>query len=335
MSDAFERLTGLALVHPWMLLLALLVPLALWVRLRRPAPAVTFSPGAFLESPRALLRSWRVALVPLPLVLQALALLGVVVALARPVHREALPLATQGIDILLCVDTSSSMTATDMDDRRTRLEVARDAAARFVAGRPHDRIGLVSFARWPDLRCPPTLDHRALRALLAEVTTVPSDSPEDATGIGNAVARAAQALRTSAAPSKVVILLTDGEENVATAQTPGEIAPIHAAQLCAELGIRVYTIVAGVGRRTPSGEWVALDTHQVERLAERTGGAFHTAPDADAVARVYAAIDAMEKAELPKPRWRALDRFLPLLGVAVALLVGARLLESSVLAVLP
>ena len=187
--------------------------------------------------------SWRVVLLPLPLVLQALALLLVVVVLARPVRRVPLPLEQPGIEIVLCLDTSSSMLSNDLDAARSRLDVAKDAAARFVERREHDRIALIRFARFPDVRCPPTLDHDALGEILADVETVDPDGPADATGIGTAVARAAQVLGDDAESSRVVVLLTDGEENVATSDRQGEISPVHAGQLCEQLGIRGYTIV--------------------------------------------------------------------------------------------
>jgi Ca-activated chloride channel family protein len=227
------------------------------------------------------------------------------------------------------------MTSNDMDQRRTRLEVARDAAEEFISGRASDRIGLICFARYPDVRCPLTLDHGALKELLSTVTTRISDSPEDATGVGTAVARAAQVLRNSEADSKVVILLTDGEENVATEQTPDEIAPLHAAQLCEELGVRVYTIVAGIGAPDQSGGWVALDTTQVERIAERTGGKFYEARDAGAVAGVYAAINELERAALDEPSYRIEERFISFLAAALLLLFAGGLLKATVLEVLP
>jgi Ca-activated chloride channel family protein len=338
-SAAFESLTGLALLHPWLTLLAALVPVALAIRLWRGAPTVLFAPATFLSAPdasdAALPRSWRARLVPLPRVLQVLALLLVVLAVARPVERVPLPPQTEGIDILLCLDTSSSMDADDMDARRTRLEVARDAAAQFVADRKDDRIGLLCFARYPDVRCPLTLDHAALTTFLSEVTTVDGDGPEDATGIGTAVARAAQVLHGSVAPSKVVILLTDGEENVSTATEPGEIAPLHAAQLCEKLGVRVYTIAAGVDGDDAGGARAPIDTRQVEQLSERTGGAFFTARDAAAVEGVYASIDRLETVELAEPRHRLEERFLPFLLAAAGFLLVGRLLESTVLEVLP
>jgi Ca-activated chloride channel family protein len=279
-------------------------------------------------------RTWRTRLVALPEVLTVLGLLLVVAALARPVRRDRLPLETEGIDILLCLDASSSMTASDMDRCRTRLDVAKAAAARFVAARPHDRIGLVTFARYPDLRCPPTLDHEALAAILAEVATVASDGPEDATGIGTAVARAADALRRSPARSKVVVLLTDGAENVATARTPDEIAPVHAAQLCRELGIRVYAVVAGQGGAAPAGS-TAPDMRQIERLAESTGGRFFVARDAPDVDRVYGEIDALERVAFAEPRYRVEERFVPYLAGAVVFVFLGVALRSTVLEVLP
>ena len=310
-----------ALLHPWFLLLALLVPLAIWLRRRRGTPAVLFAPGT-AELPR----SWRVRLLPLPRLLHMVGLGLTVLALARPVHRAPVPITTEGIDIMLCLDTSSSMTSNDLDPKRSRLDVAKGAAAQFVAGRPDDRIGLVGFARYPDLRCPPTLDHDALAQFLKGVAPVESDGPEDATGIGTAVARAAQVLRRRA-KSKVVILLTDGEENVASEENPDEIAPLHAGQLSRELGVRVYAIAAGLGED--------VDTTQVQRLAEQTGGRFFRARDRDAVAQVYREIDELERVEFEEPRFENRDRFLAILAAALSLLLVGRLLSASVLGVLP
>lgn len=333
MTALFESLTGLVLLDPWLLLLALFLPLAIAARRWRGAPAVDFAPGALLGW--GLPGSWRLRLRPLPRAIHVLALLLALLALARPVRRDPIPLETEGIDIFLCLDISSSMAANDLDARRTRLDVAKGAAAQFILGRPNDRIGLLSFARYPDVLCPLTLDHGALEKILAETTLVEPNGPEDMTGIGTAVARAAQVLRTSVAKSKVVILLTDGEENVATAQTPDEIAPLYAAQLCESLGVRVYTIAAGIGSQMPSGLWLPLDTTQVRQLAEKTGGEFYEARDAGAVASVYSTINNLERVELTEPRYRVEERFLPFLVAAVLLLLLSRLLQSTMLEVLP
>jgi len=334
-SGLFERLTGFEFLSPTLLALVLLVPVAIWIGRRGRAPAAIFSPAALFGASAPLPRSWRTRLLPLPVIVQAVALALVVVALARPVERAELPMQSDGIDILLAVDTSSSMTVVDMADTRSRLDVAKAAAARFVARRNDDRIGLISFARYPDVLCPVTLDHDALTTLLAAVGTVESDGPEDATGIGTAVARAAQVLEGSAAASKVVILLTDGEENVAAADKPEEIAPLHAGQLCERLGVRVYTIAAGVERRNPDGTTTALDTSQVEDLSRRTGGRFFQARSAADVDAVYAEIDALETAALDAPRFRLEERFARFLIAGLLLLVTGVLLESTILRVIP
>jgi Ca-activated chloride channel family protein len=346
MSGLFESLTGLHLLAAGHLLWVPVVLLAVWLGRRRPPAiplaAAAFLGGADLPAPEGktaplptLPRTRRQRLSAVPDALQALGLAGIALALARPVQRTPLPETTAGIDIVLCLDVSSSMQETDLDPARARFAVAQAAAAQFIAGRPRDRIALLSFARFPDLRCPLTLDHAALRELLAETEMVGSETQEDATGIGTALARAAHLLRDSEAAAKVAIVLTDGEENVATAQTREEIAPLHAAQLCRELGIRVHTIAVGVGQRAGDGSLQPLDTTALQRVAERTRGRFHAAADAAALGAVYAEIDGLERAPLAEPRYRVEERFLPFVAAGGLLLLLARLLRASVLAVLP
>jgi len=335
MTTVFQRLTGLTLLDPGLLWFALLIPALLWWRRRGGERSVLFAP-AWLWTGEKMPRSWRVAFLPLPRDLQILGLLCLIVAFARPAEKVRLPDETQGIDILLCLDTSSSMTANDMDRRRTRLKVAREAAAEFVRGRPDDRIGLITFARFPDLACPLTRDHAALLNFLSDVVTVTSEGPEDATGIGAAVARAAQVLQGGdAARSRVVILLTDGEENVALTGMDTEIPPIHAAQLCERLGIRVYAIAAGVARPGPGGTQIRLDTRPVELLAQRTGGTFHRVQNAGAVSAVYDRIDRLERAPVEEPRYRMELRFLPFLLAGLFLVLLGALLAATVFEVLP
>lgn len=339
MNGIFEAATGLRLVDPVWLAIGLLVPVAWWFGHRGRRPAVVFGPAAFTSAmagdgaPRP--RSLRVRLLGVPRGLQVLGMLALALALARPVQRDELPLTTRGIDIVLCLDLSSSMEAKDLDPTRTRVEIAKTAASAFVRGRPHDRIGLVCFARYPDLRCPLTLDHRALLEFLDGVELVDKEGPEDATGIGTALARSVQVLRGGDARSKVVILLTDGEENVATAETPDEIAPVHAAQLCAELGVRAYTISAGVGTTDLDGNPVPIDTTQLERVASKTGGRFFSAKDANAVEAVYEAIDELETVEFDEPRYKIEERYLPFLLTALTLLLAGRFLGATVLGVAP
>jgi len=247
------------------------------------------------------------------------------------VQLEPLPLEKQGIDILLCLDRSSSMLTEDLGPGRTRMQVAREAAAGFVQGRESDRIGLIGFARYPDLVCPPTLQHATLLELCGQLESVEPDGPEDRTGIGLAVARAVQIHEQSEATSRVVVLLTDGEENVAQEGGANSISPAQAAALCERAGIRVYAIAAGQGRRTPAGDWVAPDTSAVDALARGTGGAFFEARDADSLRSVWDRIDALETSPFRERRYAHIECFLPFLLVALALLGLARLAESTVL----
>lgn len=350
MSAALLLPGGLSLASPWLLALALL-PLAA-LALRRAAPALLYAPSVLLEGAGPALPSTaRTRLTWLPGALTALGLLLVVLALARPQARLAAPPTARGIDVLLCLDRSSSMAAQDLAPGRTRLQVAQAEALRFVDGRPHDRVGLLGFARYPDLLCPPTLDHAALAALLSPLAPVLSDSAEDATGIGTAVARAAEVLDAAEAaagrpvPSRVVLLLTDGEENVAQPGASGEITPLHAAQLCARLGVRVYVVLAGAGRppdpgtqapESPAPDARALEARAaLEALAQRTGGLLLSARDEQGLRDAYAEVDALETTVFDAGRTQREERFLPFLLAGIALLLAARLLAAGPLRVAP
>jgi Ca-activated chloride channel family protein len=319
-------LNEVELREPGWMLLVLLVPLAVAVgRPRRGLPAAAAVTAGLPEAPR----SWRQRLRFLPTLLRVFGLLLLVVALARPTQREPLPLEAEGIDVLLCLDVSSSMTARDLDGERSRLEVAREAAAAFAAERTDDRVGLVRFARFPDVACPLTLDHEALGRILRETRSVAAEGPEDATGIGLAVARAAQVLEGSEASSKVVVLLTDGEENVATPGSSDAVGPRDAARLCSRLGVRVYAVVAGRGSRAADGSWQALDTGPVQELAAVTGGRYFEARDAEALRGVYEAIDQLERTGFREPRFRRVDVYPWFLAAALLLLVSGRALGAA------
>lgn len=280
-------------------------------------------------------RSWRARCAPLPSLCELAALLLFVVALARPHERVPAPPAPPGRDLMLCLDTSSSMAAKDLALGRTRLDVGKEVAAAFVRSRTVDRTGFVAFARYADLRCPVTRDHDAVIDLLGRLALVPREGPEDATAIGAAVATAAAALRRSPAKGKVIVLVTDGEENVATVATPREIAPLHAAQLCAAAGVRVHTIVVGRGNQKPDGRFVALDTAAVQQLAATTGGRFFQAEDAQALAAVWAEIDALEAVAFTAPGTVVREWFPAAIGAALLLLGAARVLALTWLRRLP
>lgn len=319
---------GWTLAQPGWLWLAPVLLLGALQRWRR-APRVRFAAAALVAEPPAadmppLRATWRARTWWLPGACQAAALACVLLAIAAPVERVPAPAPPPARDVMLCLDVSSSMAATDLDPARTRLQVGAELAARFVEARAQDRVGFVAFARYADLRCPLTRDHGAAAELLRSLRLVEKEGPEDATAIGGAVARAAAVLRRSPVPGRVVVVVTDGEENVATAQAPDEIAPLHAAQLCAQAGIRVHTVVVGRGNQKADGSFAALDTTAVQQLAATTGGRFFAAGDAQALAAVYASIDALEAAPVAPPGVRTLARYPWALGLALACWLLAR-----------
>ena len=304
-------------------LLVLLLPLALWLfdRVRGRSQATHALGPAFLL--RTLPQAW--AWTPaLALTVHGIGLAVLTLAMARPVERVALPPEREGVEILLAVDRSSSMEARDLDAARDRLTVAIDAATQFVHARGQDRIGLIAFARYPDLLSPTSLDHDAVLALLREVEMVERDGPEDLTGIGAAVARAAQVLATREAQSKIVVLLTDGRENVATPAEPGSLQPLEAAALCRAFGVRVYPIAMA-----------SDDPESLRELAQATGGQAYAAQDARALEQVFASLDQLAKSPLAETRYEEQDRFLGWLALAVALLLTGLALRRGPGEVLP
>lgn len=332
MSGAVEF--GFALRDPAWLLLALGVA-AVGAFCWRRRQGVPFAPAALAGTGGPLPRTLRQRLSWLPPALEGLALLLGVLALARPVERLPLPPERLGRDVLLCLDTSSSMAATDLAPDRSRAAIALQLAAEFARARTDDRVGFVSFARFADLGCPPTLDHEALATLLGAVRMVEHDGPEDATGIGNAVALAATVLARQPAPGKVIVLLTDGAENVAGPLAPKEIEPAQAAALCRRAGVRVHTVAIGRGDQRPDGTFVPLDTKAVQDLATSTGGRFFTAVDARALQQVYAEIDRIERIAFAEPRLLVLEWFAAPLLAALGLLLLGRGLRRSGLEVAP
>jgi Ca-activated chloride channel family protein len=310
----------LRLLDPWFLLLIpLTLLLALW-RARRPRAALpTAAVALFAAAPR----TWRQRTAWLPDAGKVVAACCLALALARPVERQVLPLREQGIDIVLAVDLSSSMNIPDMDRAQTvrRMDAARQRAIEFAKARRHDRVGAVAFARYGELRCPPTLDEQALVAFLSAFDTVPEGSELDGTAIGTALAKCVQVLQKSDAKSRVVVLLTDGENTV------HDIEPLDGAKLAKDAGIRVHTIGLGNGTPTPFG-WRPLDFRELQAIAELTGGtAFQPRSDED-LAQVYARIDELEKVDLEDPRHRTVDRFELPLGAGLLLLLLALLAET-------
>ena len=278
----------------WLIALAA-VPLLAWLRRRRSAeaPGVRYSVAGDAAAATGGWTRWRA----LPDVLLLLALTLGILGLARPQKRDAtVERSTEGIDIVLTLDVSTSMTAEDFVPNR--FEAAKAVAAEFIRGRESDRIGLVVFAAQAYTQAPLTIDYPFLLTMLREVRM---GLIEDGTAIGTALATATARLRDSEAASKVVILLTDGQNN------RGQVDPQTAAEAAAALGVKVYAI--GVGSDQPtarSGPFGSLglapapevDETALRQVAETTGGRYFRATDADALRQIYESIGDLERTEI-------------------------------------
>src|SRR5574344_2935221 len=233
----------------------------------------------------------------LPFLLRTLALVMIVIAIARPRSSEQMEkVDTEGIDIVLAMDVSTSMLARDFAP--DRINAAKDIAIEFISQRPSDRMGIVVFAGESFTQCPPTTDRATLINLMKEVQT---DLIEDGTAIGNGLATAVARMMDSDAKSRVVILLTDGVNN------SGEIAPLTAAEIAKTYGVRVYTIGVGANGMAPypvMTPWgpdvqqmeVEIDEPLLKDIAAQTGGRYFRATDNTKLAEIYSEINKMEKA---------------------------------------
>jgi Ca-activated chloride channel family protein len=292
---------SLSLADPFFLALLPVAGLAFWLGRERRRRARGRISVLAPELPRTLVQ--RLAF--LPRCLEVAGLLLAIVALARPLRGNVeLTTSTEGIDIALLVDRSTSMTEEDLEAGRTRLDVVKDVVGEFARRRMTDREGaadscaLVAFARYPEMRCPFTLDVDALLGSLEKVDF--ADRADGGTGIGVALAKAVAVLSESPAKSRVVVLLTDGENNIDV------IMPLDAANLAAEKGIRVYTVLAARYASNPFGRLVSgaeIDTTELETIASTTGGRFFRARDRAGLEATYAEIERLERTPRTEKRW--------------------------------
>ncbi len=269
----------------------------------------------------------------IPFVLRMLALVFIILALARPqTHNDERHVEGEGIDIVLCIDVSGSMLAQDFHPNR--LEAAKKVAQDFVSNRPADRIGLVIFAGESFTQCPVTSDHVSLQAQIAQVD---GGFLIDGTAIGSGLATSVDRLRSSEVKSKVVILLTDGENN------GGLIDPKTAKEIAKSLDIKVYTIGMGSdGYATtpvqgPGGqvimqqEKVNIDENLLREIADETGGKYFRAKGDRALIEIYNEIDQLEKTKINITTTRQYtERFHPLVVIAIALVFFELLLRLTV-----
>lgn len=289
-----------------MLYLLAVIPLMIfwhWKFGRAKQPSVTYSSlKIFSEIPK----SWKERVNNAPVLLRSVAIGLLIIALARPqTYSSTQNITTEGIDIVLCLDMSGSMTSEDL--KPNRIDAAKAVAAQFIKERPNDRIGLVIFGRQAFTQCPITIDHTVLLNLLNKVKL--GMVPPDGTAIGNAIADAVGRLKDGQSKSKVIILLTDGENNA------GQVDPLTAAEIAKTYGVRVYTIGVGTNGsapypvQTPFGVRyqmvpVQIDTTLLSKIANITGGEFFRATDNRSLDEIYQKIDQLEKSKVKVTSYR-------------------------------
>jgi len=286
----------------WLALLALLPLILIWRGRRGTVAAVEYSNIAAAKTAARESRSrfgrWTKFL---PIAAAAL----LVVGLARPqlVHGRT-EVEASGIDIMLCVDVSGSMQALDFKLNgvpTNRIDIVKSVVAKFIDDRPNDRIGIIAFSAAPYLVSPPTLDHDWLQQNLDRVKVAGDMGVEDGTAIGSAIASATNRLRDLPSKSKIIVLLTDGANNM------GKISPPAAAEAAKALGVKVYTIGAGAEGQIPEPVKDAagntqivmaksdVDVDLLKKIADTTGAQFFRATDTDSLQDIYSQINSLEK----------------------------------------
>ena len=312
----------------YLFLLLLIIPYLIWYVMfrKKSEPTLRMSDTfAFNYAPK----SWRVRLMPLQLLMRIVTFTLIVIVMARPQTSNSWKNKTvEGIDIMLAIDVSTSMLAEDL--KPNRIEAAKAVASEFIIGRPNDNIGLSIFAGEAFTQCPMTTDHASLLNLLQNVRTdiAARGLISDGTAIGMGLTNAVTRLKGSKAKSKVVILLTDGSNNM------GDISPMTAAEIAQSLGIRVYTIGVGTNKVAPYPMPVAggvqyvnmpveIDTKMLADISAATEGDFYRATNTAELKNIYKEIDRLEKSKLNvkkfSKRYEAYQPFA--LAAAISLLI--------------
>jgi len=319
----FNYFNDIEFAYPQLLFLLLLLPiLGGWYisRINRQQASLRVSSLRSFHNTA----SWKRTLRHVSIALRLFALAALIMALARPqTHFDKKNSEGEGIDIVLCIDVSGSMLAQDF--KPNRQEAAKKVAADFVALRPTDRIGLVIFAGESFTQCPITADHNML---ISQIYGIRGGFMVDGTAIGSGLATSVDRLKTSTAKTKVVVLLTDGENN------GGLIDPKTAKEIAKSMGIKVYTI--GVGTegfaptpvQTPGGgivmqqEKVNIDEKLLTEIARETGGKYFRARDNESLQNIYAEIDALEKTKIEINTTRTYtEKYYPLAFLALLFLL--------------
>ncbi|OGV48947.1 MAG: hypothetical protein A2X49_07095 [Lentisphaerae bacterium GWF2_52_8] len=338
---------------PWLLLL--LIPLAavLWLTWRHPLPSLRIASISSFKKAEG--RHTGIPLLRFPFFLYAAALALIVLALAQPRKGiEEIKRRAEGIDIMLAIDLSGSMKAMDVPDSistenelqraigsgqiRSRIEIAKEEIKRFVLRRPNDRIGLVAFAPLPYNVCPPTLDHGWL---LANLERLEAGVIGDSTGIAGPIASATQRLKNAESKRRVMLLFTDGSNNV-----NAQVTPLQAAQLAKNFDVIIYTVGIGSSRAyilqdTFFGQRLIplqgeFDEKLLKEIASKSDGKYYRAADQKGLEKVLTEIDALEKTSLEQPKFVDYRELGPhMTALALALLALGFLAEHSFLLRLP
>lgn len=325
-------LADIEFANPEVFWLWTIIPLLIvWYiyQINRSVPLVRHSDTSRFQTEKIDFKVW---LRHYPIVTRSAAFALLIVVLARPQSSLSWEDAvTEGIDIIIALDISGSMLAEDL--KPNRLKAAKNVAMDFISDRPNDRIGLVIYSGESFTQCPLTIDHDILKNLFSEIR---NGMIEDGTAIGDGLATAVNRLRDSDAKSKVVILLTDGQ------QTAGSIPPITAAEIAKKFDVRVYTIGVGtIGTapypfKTPFGTTqyqnvpVKIDEKTLKSIADITGGQYFRAFDNSKLEEIYQEIDALEKTQIEVTQYRKKnERFLPWAIAAILLLLVEFSLNNS------
>ncbi|WP_448924628.1 vWA domain-containing protein [Hoylesella nanceiensis] len=325
----------------YLLLLLLLIPYLLWYILyrKRSEPTFTMSDTYAYNSIK---KSWRMRILHLPVFLRIVTFICIVIILARPqTHNSWGNKSVEGIDIMLAMDVSTSMLAEDL--KPNRMEAAKKVAAEFISDRANDNIGLTIFAGEAFTQCPMTTDHASLLNLLQGVRTDIASRGliADGTAVGMGLANAVSRLKESKAKSKVIILLTDGSNNM------GDISPLTAAQIAKSLGIRVYTIGVGTNTVAPYPVMVGgttqyvnvpaeIDTKTLKDIAQSTDGSFYRATNNAELKEIYNDIDRLEKTKMDVKKFsKRYEAYEPFALIAILSLLLEILLRLTILRRIP
>ncbi len=325
----------------YLLLMLLVIPCIAWYVLRGNKRRATLSvPTTSMYS--GMRKSWKCYLIHIPFILEMISLVLLSLILARPQTTDRWQdTEIEGIDIMMCVDVSTSMLAEDL--KPNRIEAAKQVASEFINGRPNDNIGLTIFAGEAFTQCPMTVDHAVLLNMFQNVSSdiAANGIIEDGTAIGMGLANAISRLKDSQAKSKVIILLTDGSNN------RGEISPMTAAEMAKSFGIRVYTVGVGTNGTAPypvQGAFgkqyvnvaVEIDENVLRQIAQTAGGQYYRATSNSKLKEVYEEIDKLERTKLQVKEFsKNQEEYQPLALALLLCLLLSILLKQTVLRTIP